>query len=162
KIRLATYEEACWPPAARHAFTRQRTAVAALLILGLIVTRLAARGGTGPAAAGDFYAVIPPDGMVGLLGAAGLPLPPALRAARRRFATRLAIDTLPRGSRRHVLTTSVRDALTLRHLHGGGEDCTSAEESRGPWRRRFHHATFYGFVLCFASTTVAAIYHVVL
>ena len=26
-------------------------------------------------------------------------------------------------------------------------------------RRRFHHFTFYGFLLCFASTTVAAIYH---
>ena len=28
-----------------------------------------------------------------------------------------------------------------------------------PWRRWFHHCTFYGFVLCFSSTTVAAIYH---
>jgi citrate/tricarballylate utilization protein len=32
---------------------------------------------------------------------------------------------------------------------------------RTPWRRYFHHAAFYGFALCFASTTVAAIYHVV-
>jgi len=52
------------------------------------------------------------------------------------------------------------DGLTLRHLHGAGEDCTNAEESRGPWRRWFHHCTFYGFALCFASTSVAAIYHV--
>ena len=29
------------------------------------------------------------------------------------------------------------------------------------WRRWFHHCTFYGFLLCFASTTVAAIYHMV-
>ena len=28
-----------------------------------------------------------------------------------------------------------------------------------PWRRWFHHCTFYGFLLCMASTTVAAIYH---
>ena len=32
-------------------------------------------------------------------------------------------------------------------------------EVRLPWRRWFHHCTFYGFLLCFASTTVAAIYH---
>ena len=54
---------------------------------------------------------------------------------------------------------ALRDALTLRHLHATGVDCTSAEEARTPWRRWFHHCTFYGFVLCFASTSVAAIYH---
>jgi citrate/tricarballylate utilization protein len=26
-------------------------------------------------------------------------------------------------------------------------------------RRRFHHATFYGFMLCFAATCVATVYH---
>ena len=49
--------------------------------------------------------------------------------------------------------------LGLRHLHVTGIDCTSGEERRTPWRRWFHHATFYGFLLCFASTTVAAVYH---
>ena len=53
------------------------------------------------------------------------------------------------------------DAFTLRHLHGNGADCTSDVEQRTPWRRWFHHCTFYGFALCFASTTVAAIYHAV-
>ena len=28
--------------------------------------------------------------------------------------------------------------------------------------RRFHHLTFYGFLLCFASTSVATLYHYVL
>jgi citrate/tricarballylate utilization protein len=51
--------------------------------------------------------------------------------------------------------------LTLRHLHSSGPDCTSDVDVRTPWRRYFHHCTFYGFALCFASTTVAAIYHVV-
>ncbi len=50
---------------------------------------------------------------------------------------------------------ALRDALTLRHLHATGVDCTSAEETRSLWRRRFHHWTFYGFMLCFASTSVA-------
>jgi citrate/tricarballylate utilization protein len=53
---------------------------------------------------------------------------------------------------------AVRDALTLRHLHASGRDCVSNEEDRRPWRRWCHHATMYGFLLCFASTTVAAIY----
>ena len=50
-------------------------------------------------------------------------------------------------------------SLTLKHLHATGEDCVDAEETRRPWRRWMHHCTFYGFALCFASTTVAAIYH---
>ena len=49
--------------------------------------------------------------------------------------------------------------LTLRNLHATGEDCTRDVETRTPWRRYFHHCTFYGFALCLASTTVAAIYH---
>jgi citrate/tricarballylate utilization protein len=51
--------------------------------------------------------------------------------------------------------------MTLKHLHATGEDCVDAEEQRRPWRRWMHHCTFYGFALCFASTTVAAIYHVI-
>jgi citrate/tricarballylate utilization protein len=55
----------------------------------------------------------------------------------------------------------ISSILTLRHLQAGGVDCTTAEETRRPWRRWFHHCTFYGFMLCFASTSVAAVYHLV-
>lgn len=43
---------------------------------------------------------------------------------------------------------AVRDAARLTYLGGA--------------RRWFHHATFYGFLLCFASTVSAAFYHHVL
>lgn len=54
------------------------------------------------------------------------------------------------GKPRLVSLAAVRDALTLRYLdnHGG--------------RRWFHHLTFYGFLLCFAATSVAAAYHYLL
>ena len=61
-----------------------------------------------------------------------------------------------------ALVPALRDVLTLRHLHGSGADCTSAEETRTPARRLFHHCMFYGFLSCFASTSVAAIYHTAL
>jgi citrate/tricarballylate utilization protein len=55
---------------------------------------------------------------------------------------------------------AVRDALTLKNLHAHGADCTyGGEELRSSWRRWFHHCTFYGFGLCFAATSVAAMYH---
>jgi citrate/tricarballylate utilization protein len=51
------------------------------------------------------------------------------------------------------------EGLTLRYLHPASVDCVAGEEDRTPWRRRCHHFTFYGFLLCVASTIVAAIYH---
>jgi citrate/tricarballylate utilization protein len=39
-----------------------------------------------------------------------------------------------------------------RRLQRGGRRFTLA-------RRRFHHLTFYGFMLCFAATCVATLYH---
>jgi citrate/tricarballylate utilization protein len=54
---------------------------------------------------------------------------------------------------------ALHDVFTLRHLHVDGVACVTAPEVRTPWRRRFHHATAYGFLLCFASTCVAALYH---
>ena len=46
-----------------------------------------------------------------------------------------------------ALKQASADSLFLRYLHGV--------------RRGFHHLTFYGFWLCFAATSVAAIYHYV-
>ena len=57
------------------------------------------------------------------------------------------------------MVEGLRDALSLKYLHASDADCATKEEARSPSRRLFHHFTFYGFGLCFVSTTVAAIYH---
>ena len=50
--------------------------------------------------------------------------------------------------------------LQLKYLDGGhGEGCNEADDRWTQARRVFHHATFYGFVLCFAATCVATVYH---
>jgi citrate/tricarballylate utilization protein len=55
---------------------------------------------------------------------------------------------------------ATHDALTLKYLGGGhGEGCNNEDDAFSLWRKRFHHFTFYGFVLCFAATSVATIYH---
>ena len=57
---------------------------------------------------------------------------------------------------------AVWDTLRLRYLEGGGAaGCAYPYEVPSHARRWFHHLTFYGFFLCFAATTVAAIYHYV-
>ena len=55
---------------------------------------------------------------------------------------------------------ATHDALTLKYLGGGhGEGCNNEDDAFTLWRKRFHHFTFYGFMLCFAATSVATIYH---
>jgi citrate/tricarballylate utilization protein len=64
-----------------------------------------------------------------------------------------------------VITTSAaaeatHDALTLKYLGGGhGEGCNNEDDAFSLLRKRLHHFTFYGFMLCFAATSVATIYH---
>jgi len=50
--------------------------------------------------------------------------------------------------------------LRLKYLDGGhGQGCNEQDDRFTLWRRRFHHATFYGFGLCLAATCVATLYH---
>ena len=57
-----------------------------------------------------------------------------------------------------------KSAATLRQLSGGqGQGCNyEAEDRFSSWRRWAHQATMYGFLLCFASTSTATLYHYVL
>jgi citrate/tricarballylate utilization protein len=128
-----------------------------------------------PGSAADFYAVVPHGVMVTLFGGVGLFVVLALsigaQRARRDMAGSSGSSPKPQANEGSpnlhdgpsvapaFRRRTVADVLTLRHLHGSGEECVTAEETRTPWRRMFHHCTFYGFMLCFASTSVAAIYH---
>jgi citrate/tricarballylate utilization protein len=165
KIRVRSYEDYCWPQSLGAAFRRHNLAtglsLAAALIALMFAATLIVNGGglPRPVGAGDFYAVVPHGVMVGLFGAVFLFSVAALSIGTVRFCRDIEPDSPPPTAA--ALSRALRDVLTLRHLHASGEDCTSAEEIRAPWRRRFHHGLFYGFLSCFASTTVAAIYHTV-
>jgi citrate/tricarballylate utilization protein len=57
---------------------------------------------------------------------------------------------------------AVWDALRLKNLDGGhGEGCHNEDENWTDARRKAHHLTFYGFMLCFLATSVATLYHYV-
>ena len=160
EVRAESYESYCWPPRLAEAFGRQGGAVALGLAAGFTVLLLAATSfARGPApGTADFYRVIPHDVMVGLFGVVFLFAVIALGRALAQYWRAIRVGRLQPVPVR-TWAAAVRDALTLRHLHGGGVDCTSGLDDRLPWRRWSHHATLGGFALCFASTTVAAIYH---
>jgi citrate/tricarballylate utilization protein len=101
---------------------------------------------------GTLYAVMPHRTMVMIFATLSvLVLLPILLGARR-FSNANQLST-------HALLQAARDALMLKYMSSGGTGCTYPDETHSNTRRWLHHATFYGFVLCFASTCVAAIYH---
>jgi citrate/tricarballylate utilization protein len=164
KLRLASYEEYCWPRSLGVAFRRHGVPTSLALAGGFSAALLALTWLLNPEGlrqsnpAGNFYSVVPHAVMVGLFGAVSLFVLCAFAIGIRRF-WRDAHGAGNRPPEVRAMWRALADALTLKHLHATGVDCTSDEEVRTPWRRRFHHATMYGFLLCFASTSVAAIYH---
>jgi citrate/tricarballylate utilization protein len=163
ELRLASYEEHCWPRPLARAFRRQGSRTAVAIVAGLLTfmsgTTFWLNPGvlTTPPAGADFYAVMPHGVMVGLFGSVGLFVLAAFAVSLRAYGR--AIGGIRQGGSWAAVAGAVVDGVSLRHLHGGGTDCVTAEEVRRPWRRWSHHATLGGFAFCFASTSVAAAYH---
>lgn len=105
--------------------------------------------------AGAFYAVIPWRVMAlasGLtLSWSLLALAISLKRFWRDTANTISVPVL------RALPAALRDILTLRNLDGGGVGCDDRDESFSRLRRHLHHAVFYGFLLCFASTVMVTL-----
>jgi citrate/tricarballylate utilization protein len=166
QLRLRSYQQYCWPRPLAAAFRLHGVATVLGLAFGLMTFMfgwtqvLASRPLLTPAPDGNFYTVMSHNVMVGTFGAVSVLVLLALVVGFVRYVrdTSQAPSDLVAPL---TLSAGLWDVLTLKYLHGSGADCTTAEGIRTPWRRWFHHFTFYGFLLCFASTTVAAIYHTV-
>jgi citrate/tricarballylate utilization protein len=108
---------------------------------------------------GAFYRIVPWWLMV---SAAGLPLGLALVAAgagvRRFWRVTAPVDT-PIGPHAPAAGRALLDLLTLGNQRGGGPGCADVDHRPSRLRRRFHHALFYGFLLCLAATLAATGYH---
>jgi citrate/tricarballylate utilization protein len=149
EIRAQSYKKYAWP---RFFGIHPLWA----LVPGIIVAFLLAGGRS--AANANFYGVISHEAMVAVFGAAAVFIFAAHITGFLRF-WRETGEGLSRFFQPSTLTRGIRDALTLKNLSSGGAGCTYPAEHHSQARRWFHHFTFYGFLLCFASTTIAAIYH---
>ena len=163
QVRARTYSDYAWPSALGALYRRAGLTLALALAGGLalfLVLALALRGSLVHAPlAGDFYAVFPHNLLVAMFGAvfgfAVLALAMGVRAFWR--------DLAPGPGSGEATAEATQDVLRLKYLDGGhGEGCNEADDAFSLWRRRFHHLTFYGFLLCFASTSVATLYHYLL
>ncbi len=112
---------------------------------------------------GSFYQVLPWGWMVLLasltLGWSLLALGVGLRRYWRVISGAAEAGDGALESTLRALATALFEALALRHLHGGGAGCADLDAGPSHWRRRWHHALFYGFLLSFAATVAATLYH---
>jgi citrate/tricarballylate utilization protein len=162
RLRHETYTAYAWPRMLSGLFARNGLAVtliAALSVAAFIAGFVAFKD---PAVlfgehAGDFYKLMPHGAMVTLFGAVALYVIVAFVFSLRAYWRAINADAPPAGLA--AMAQAVRDAGELNYLGGGGGGCMSENERPSAARRRFHHFTFYGFMLCFASTSVATVYH---
>ena len=156
ELRAENYKAFAWPQFLARMFDRNALATALVAAASVAMFFLIAGGGIASRhlGSGAFYTVVSHALMVGLFGAVALLVLGALGIGLVRFW----LGTHGRAARPADIRRAMVDAMRLRYLDGGGDGCTYPGEAPAHARRWFHHFTFYGFLLCFASTTVAAIY----
>jgi citrate/tricarballylate utilization protein len=165
RVRNESYQAYVWPRAFSGVFARNRLAISILtaVCLAAFIAGMVASNDPGALfgvnrGPGAFYRLMPHNVIAVLFGAA---LVYAL------FAMAMGLSAFwrdikePVGSLVHPKSfwQAVKDASTLRYLDGGGSGCFNRDEHAKDNRRFYHHCTFYGFMLCFAATSVATLYH---
>ena len=146
EVRAQSYRKYAWP---KYLRVSAWLAVA----VGMVVVILLAGGRS--ASNANFYGVIPHNVMVATFGVVATVIL-TLQIMGLLAFWRESGEGWPTLA---ALFRAKLDVLTLKNLSSHGAGCTYPDEHHSQARRRFHHFTFYGFLLCFASTTVAAIYH---
>ena len=162
QVRVQTYADYAWPPALGALYKRNGLVMALALAAGLALFLALALMMNGtlqpPPLVGNFYAIFPHNLLVGMFAPVFLFAALALALGVRKFWR----DVSPGQVTSPAVIESAGNALRLKYLDGGhGEGCNEADDAFTLLRRKFHHLTFYGFILCFAATSVATIYHYV-
>ncbi len=163
KIRKYSYEKYGWPAGIASAFRANGLVVSLVTVLGLagFILGIAFIQGNNAlwdsVSGGNFYEIIPHNTMVVLFALIGALAILALTIGLFRFLSDINekfIDLINPST----LRITLKEALTLEYLDGGGWGCAYPRDEASPVRRWLHHCMFYGFFLCLAATTVGFIY----
>lgn len=171
QVRADSYAHYAWPAALQPVFQRNglwiglATALSiTLFLIGLFVWNDSGELFTAHLLPENFYALMPHGVMVVLFGTAFGYMLLAMGLGARNFwrdSERRDIRTVT-PPRPIDFGRAGQDAATLRYLDGGGMGCMNTDEKPTDNRRFWHHLTFYGFMLCFAATSIATLYHYLL
>ncbi len=160
QVRVQTYADYAWPAALGSLYQRNGLTLSVALAAGLalfLVLAIALTGGLGNVPlSGNFYSVFPHGLMVWMFAPIFLFAVLALGVGVARFWRNVS----PGDATLAAVTEATSATLKLKYLGGGhGDGCNNDDDAFTLSRRRFHHLTFYGFLLCFAATSVATLYH---
>ena len=167
--RNETYQQFAWPAPLAGLFERNGLVVVMVITASLALAVGLMLAMISPAlfwgvhlGEGAFYQIMPHTVM------AGIPM----------VITAFALLSFIMGWRRYWIETgakwrgflALREALSatanLRYLGGDnagkGEGCPTSDDRSSHKRRIYHQLTFYGFMLCFASTSTGTLYHYLL
>ena len=166
QVRGQTYADYAWPPALGALYQRQGLTLSLALAAGLalfLVLAVALKGTLWSAPGGDFYGIFPHNLLVGLFAPVFLFVVFALGMGVRHFWRRITPATSGAPLSAPAAAEATDAVLRLKYLDGGhGDGCHNEDDAYTLARRRLHHLTFYGFLLCFAATSVATLYHYLL
>jgi citrate/tricarballylate utilization protein len=161
ELRLETYREYSWPHTMKSFFQNNGLLVALITALSVVTVSLLTLLFQGHdvvfgshTGAGAFYRVIPYAAMVVPFMAVAIMV---LVSLWKGFANQWrAVGGTPQELRHWPAhRQAIWDVLRLKYLDGGGYGCNYPDDRFSMIRRYLHHAVFYGFMLCLASTTVA-------
>lgn len=163
KVRGETYASYAWPRAFGSLYKSNGLTVALALALSLALFLLLTVQVTGgllhEPLAGNFFAIFPHNTLALMFGAVFGYAILALSIGVRRFWSEVS----PGEISGEASAEAAGNVLRLKYLDGGhGQGCNNEDDAYTLLRRRFHHFTFYGFMLCFAATSVATLYHYLL
>ena len=167
RVRGRTYADYAWPVAAGALYRRNGLTLALALVVGVTLFLLLAtalNGGLGRVpGAGGFYDLFPHNLLVGLFLPVFAFVVVALGLGVRRFWRDVTPVTSGQAVSAPAAAEATHDVLRLKYLDGGhGEGCHNEDDAWTHARRRAHHLTFYGFLLCFAATGMGTLYHYLL
>jgi len=156
EVRQESWQRHAWPGAAARLFHENGVALAAALVAG-IAALFATIKALGPYSGEGFYSVLSHGAMVAIFAPAFIFPLIAVAFALRSYWRETGSGAVSIAA----LGEAVRQAAVLRNLDGGqGQGCNFEREDRYSDRRRLlHQMVMYGFLLCFASTSVATIMH---
>jgi citrate/tricarballylate utilization protein len=164
QVRGQTYADYAWPPALGALYQRNGLTVSLALAAGLSLFLLLALQMNGTLwshnLGGNFYNLFPHNLLVSLFAPVFLFATLALALGVRRFWRDITPATSGAALTSPATNEATQAVLRLKYLDGGhGEGCNNEDDAFTLSRRRAHHLTFYGFMLCFAATSLATVYH---
>lgn len=163
QIRQESYKNHAFPSFLGKVFDKNAvfstSVLVIVLFLGFVLSSMvgdsASLASAQLAQDGNFYTIIPYNYMVSVFSVAGILVALAILISCMRYAKTIKLPKISFS----VFIQTLKDVATLRYLGGhNSEGCTYPNIERSNVRRFFHHFTAYGFVFCFISTTLAAIY----